>query len=189
MSKIEKRHDDELRAILEDSSLQKLEEIYANLSKDALTDTPEILDELEEKIKQASEITITALESLELKIDKNHERRLRFQHVGSINYKVGKTKSQEFGDFLTRQHDTPEEALLKNEFLGEIGKSLNSLPYRIRTAFITYNELGYFQGHENFTNLVLALKAKGVKTSDKTAKRHINTARKHLSNLCQRLDS
>lgn len=183
MSKIEKRHDDELRAILEDSSLQKLEEIYSNLPKDAPTDTPEKLDKLDEKIKQASEFTITALESLELKIDKNYERKLRYHHVVSLNFKVGKTKSNEFGSFIASQIDTPEEALLKKEQMSEIYGTLDELKPELRTIFTTYIELGYSPEHENISALLRALEPKGITKTDKTLKKDIRNIQKHFSEL------
>ncbi|MBB5887628.1 hypothetical protein [Lactovum miscens] len=124
--------------------MQKLEETYSNLPKETPSENPEKLDELDLKIEEAAKLTLNALETFELKIDKNYDRKLRYHHGGSINYKVGKTKSQEFSDFIPNLCSPPEETLLKYEVREEIDKALNSLKYEIREASTVYQELGYY---------------------------------------------
>lgn len=185
MGKIEKRHDDEFKAILEVSTMQKLEQFFSNLPKETLSENPEKLDVLTLEIQESARLTASSLEAFELKIDQNHFRKMRYHRVLSANYKIGKSKLSELGDFIPDTQDSPEELLLKSEALEQVDIVLKSLPFKVRTTFSTYNELGYYPNHENFTNLVKVLQDKGIKTSDKTAKKDVNIARKCLAPLFQ----
>lgn len=123
------------------------------------------------------------VEATYIKAEKIHERKNRRYGMRSLNYTIGKTKKSEYGDFLPSSSCNPEEALLKKEKNQETTKILNSLEFEVRTSFATYNELGYYPGHENFTNLVKILKTRGVEKSDKTVKKYVSIAREHLSKI------
>lgn len=182
MTKIEDRHDDELVKDLEHTlaPVHELETMYSTLLNLEAPLSSENLEELEQKIKEKSKEISQSLESLYEKIEENYQRKIRYNHGLSLNHEVG---AHEFGDFVASLCSTPEEGMLMNEVQEEVDFSLKSLSLEIHATFLTYVELGYYPKHENFTNLVRVLKGRGIKISDKTAKRYVNIARTHLANL------
>lgn len=188
MGKIEERHDKEFIEAINLGKLKSLENEYCDLLKIATPEDSEALEKLYQNIVEvAQNVSIEALESLLKKTEANHERKLRYHHVGSTNYKVGATKSNELGDFLSSNEPTPEQSLMDkekhNECKDKLETALSALKPVDLIIFKTYQELGFYPTHENWKELSKILLTKDIKMSDKTVKKHFEKSFALLQSL------
>jgi hypothetical protein len=184
MSKIEERHDEEFAQALNAGNLSELLNEYDNLLKTTPHADKEKLDILWKKVKNEANLILKRHDN---KIESNYQRKLRYHHVGSINYKVGFMKSNEFGDFLTSKALNPEEALMNKEIQAEqqmkLPIALNALKPIDFVIYTTYKELGFYPTHENWKKLSETLLIKGFKKSDKSCKLHFEKTLELLQSL------
>lgn len=186
MSKIEERHDKEFIKAVTTGNLKDLENEYHDILNNATLNDLETLEKLHLNIiEEAQNVNLKASEALENKIEANHQRRLRYNHVGSINYKVGITKTNEFGDFLTSTDLTPEKALIYKEKQNELKSALKFLDPVDQIIFNTYQELQFYPTKQNWKELSESLLNHGIKMSDKTVKNHFEKSFKLLQSLVQ----
>lgn len=183
MSKIEERHDDELMQAVNFGNLQSLEQQRDDLLKTGTPDDFKQVEELTKKIVEASKLNLGLFEKLSDKIESNHERRLRYNQVLSLNYKNAKTKTQELSSFIADKSDNPEQILIAKEIEAECRSAIHSLAPTLKVIFETYHELGFYPEYENFSKLRRALLPKGIKFSDKTLKRKLIEAQCTLQSL------
>lgn len=191
MSKIDERHDNELVEAVKLGNIEQLEKQYNNSLKNAILDNAEILEQLHQKIMEVSKQNLESIESLDRKIEENHQRKMRYNHVFSLNFKVGANKSHEFGNFIASKTPNPEETLMKKDEETEQKEALSSLDSQTQIIFQTYLELGFYPEnkdypkHENWSKLSRALEAKGIKLTKNKLKKAINTAQRTLKSLLQ----
>lgn len=184
MGKIEERHNNEFNKANTQGKLVSLEQKYYVLLKTGTPDDSEALEKLYQNIiETAQNVNIKASEALAKKIEANHQRRLRYHHVGSLNYKVGAKKSNEFIDFVTSKEPTPEQALIDKEKHDEYKSALNTLKPIDLIIFQTYEELGFYPNHANWKELSKILLTKDIKMTDKTVKKHFEKAFSLLQSL------
>ena len=174
MSKIEKRHDDEFLEAVSFGNLQKLEQQVNDLLKTGNPDDAEVLKQLQEKIDENSKHNLKLYEKLNIKIENNHQRKLRYHHVYSTNYKVGTKKSNELGEFLTNKNPTPDEALMKKEEQEERDKVINSLPVKIRIIYKVYLKFMAENNYKkNFSKFTKQFSEQKWKITDKPFKKTV----------------
>ncbi|MDU1630020.1 MAG: hypothetical protein E6835_05760 [Lactococcus lactis] len=188
MSKIEERHDKELIEAINRGNLKALENKYHDLLKNATVDDAKALEKLYEEIVEAAQnINTKASEALDKKIEANHQRKLRYHHILSTNYKVGATKSNELEEFLTSSDLNPEEALMAKEKQIErkykLETALQTLNPIDSIIFTTYQESVFYPSHQNWKELSETLLTKGIQMSDKTVKKHFTKTFIQLQSL------
>lgn len=188
MTKIEERHDKELIEAINRGNLKALENKYHDLLKNANLEDAKALEKLYKEIVEAAQnVNTKASEALAKKIEANHQRKLRYHHVHSTNYKVGITKSNELEDFLTSSDLNPEEALMakekQNEHKDRLEAALETLKPIDFIIFTTYQESGFYPNHQNWKELSETLLTKGIQMSDKTVKKHFVKTFTHLQSL------
>ncbi|MFK4895145.1 hypothetical protein [Lactococcus petauri] len=188
MTKIEERHDKELIEAINRGNLKALENKYHDLLKNATLEDAKALEKLyKEIVEVAQNVNTKASEALAKKIEANHQRKLRYHHVHSTNYKVGITKSNELEDFLTSSDLNPEDALMakekQNERKDKLETALQTLKPIDLLIFSTYQESGFYPSHQNWKELSETLLTKGIQMSDKTVKKHFIKIFIHLQSL------
>ncbi|WP_349532787.1 hypothetical protein [Leuconostoc citreum] len=182
MSKIEERHNQELSNII--NHLKILQDNYERMLEHQNANSLKNLKELKKQIDAETEKAIVSLDNLSQKNESNYQRKLRYNHVFSLNIHVGKFNRTELENLISIEEPNPEESLInkldKQNKKDRLASALASLDTVDLIIFKTYQELKYYPGHENWKQLSNALIQKGVKLSDKTVKQRFKKLMKLL---------
>lgn len=185
MTSIEERHNQELSNII--NHLKTLQDNYERMLEHQNPNSSKTLKKLQREIVAETEKAIVSLENLYQKNEANYQRKLRYNHVFSLNIHVGRFNRTELGNSISIEEPNPEESLInkldnqnKKDRLASALASIDTVDLII---FNTYRKLEFYPGHENWKKLSNALLQKGVKLSDKTVKQHFKKLMKLLQDL------
>lgn len=187
MSKIEERNNQELSMIVQRIDLTLRKYRNESLMDNGTTSNSKTLEKLQEQIDAEIEKAIISLENLYQKHEANYQRKLRYNHVFSLNIHVGRFNRTELENLISIEEPNPEESLInkldKQSKKDRLASALASLDTVDLIIFNTYRQLEFYPGHENWKKLSNALLQKGVKLSDKTVKQHFKKLMKLLQDL------